>query len=406
MPHRAHRAAGALLVVGLLTAAAPSEPPLTDSQMRLATDEVLPAVVEVVQDIHGSVVDTRDGSLHGPYDDSYAGTGFFVSADGYIVTAAHVASPTDAELADELTASYIDELYHCDPGTAADQCAGVESQHHDEVAPHVRARDTTTALSVLLQSMDPNGDGMPATLTAASRSDHLDIAVVHAGVHDAPVALLAEGTPATGTPLTLIGYPAPTDPNAPETLVPTVTTGRVLHVLPPDPTSDVAPGATTIETDAGAREGNSGGPGITSDGTVQGIVSYGTADTDNFLPDAADIRTVVAGTPASNRLGRTDDALRAGLLAERRGDLAAAAADFRTCASLFPAAVQCADHARADATGGHVGGGGGATGPVAGALATIVAVAMAVLAVALRRRRRGPATVSAWPPPPPPAPPP
>ena len=387
------------LSVGVRAAASPtappSEPPVADARLRLATDDVLPSIVEVLEDVHGSVVDDRDGTTHGPYDASFAGTGFFVSADGYIVTAAHVAAPTASELADDLVGGYIDDLYNCDPSTSSDQCAGVEAKHHDEVLPHVRAIGATSDLHVLLQSMKPDDTGMPATVVAASQSSSLDVAAIHVeGLAHQPVALLASRPGDVASPISVIGYPE-LPAGQPDTVVPTVTVGRVTQVLPPDPTSDVAPGARLVETDAGIRDGNSGGPGVGVDARVEGIVSYGSSDTENFLVAVQDVAGLVARTPAKNVLGPTDAAWRNGLTAEAAGDHPRALQLFQQCASLAPSAVQCVDHARAlggaanvpssASTAGHIGLG------VAALTAGAVLVVAAVVLVVARRRKRRPA---------------
>lgn len=372
------------------TPAPPSEPPVSDSRLRLATDEVLPSIVEVLEDVHGSVVDDRDGSSHGPYDASFAGTGFFVSADGYIVTAAHVADPTTHELADDLVGGYIDDLYNCDPTSSSDQCAGVEARHHDEVLPHLRATGTNSVLHVLLQSMKPDDMGMPAALVTASQSTSLDVAVVHVdGLTHQPVALLASHPEDVGSAISVVGYPElPAD--LPDTVVPTVTVGTLTHLLPPDPTSDVAPTARLVETNAGIRDGNSGGPGVGVDARVEGIVSYGSSDTENFLVDARDVAGIVARTPARNILGPTDHAWRDGLSAEAAGDHARSRQLFAQCAALAPSAVQCADHARAAGAQAlaptqvsrteH-------TGLLVAAVALVAAAAVAVVVVRRRKRR-------------------
>lgn len=396
-----------------LTAAAPSEPPVADPRLRLAADEVLPSIVEVLQDAHGTVHDQRDDSDHGPYDVSFSGTGFFASADGYLVTAAHVAEPTAAELKDELVNSYIDDLYTCDSGSAADQCRGVEVAHHDEVAARTAVRDSTVSLHVLLQSMNPNADGLAATVVASSQSPQLDVAVLKVSVHNEPVALVNTRLPMTGDRLLVLGYPASAD-NGPDgpTLVPTVTVGSVTGLLDPDPSSEIAANARLVEADVSAEEGTSGGPGVTADGSVLGVVSFGTSSIDNFLVSAADVASVLRGTPARNVLGAVDTSWRDGLTAERRHQFARAAQLFDRCVQLNSDDLQCRDHARAAraSMGSATGVTSSATAllvVIAGLGAAVLVVATAVAVLVLRRRRQLAQTSStspATPPPPPPLP--
>lgn len=328
-------------------AAAASSPAAADAGPQAGATLVLPAIVEVIQEVRGSIVDDRDGSVHGPYDASFAGTGFFVSATGDIVTAAHVAAPTDAEITDELVSSYIDDRYGCDPGTAADGCASVEAAHHDEVLSHGQSRGVSLRLRVLLQSMRVDDSGLPVTVVSASRSTGTDVAVLHlAGVTTAPVALLGSEDARPGLPLSILGYPQSAREQT--SLAPQVSTGRVTAVLPPDPSSEIAPRAHLLEVNALILEGNSGGPGVAGDGTVRGIVSYGVSERDNFLVAAGDVRAQLAQAGTHNSLGPVDLAWRAGLAAEAERDPARAIRWFDRCSHLFAAAVQCAAHARAE----------------------------------------------------------
>ena len=371
------------LPVASLAAAAP-----TPGSSVSAADIVLPAVVQVVQDAHGSIRDSRDGSTHGPYDVTFEGSGFFVSGDGYIVTAAHIADPTAAELNDELSGPYIDELYNCDPSTASDQCAGVENAHHDEVVARTTAVDAGSVLHVLLQSMSPADTGMPATLARSSRSPFLDVAVIKVDGHNEPVAVLAHASPPRGAAVQVIGYPS--TGNADQTdQVPTVTSGSVLALPGPDPTSDIAAAAHLVEVDATIKDGDSGGPGVAADGTVIGIVSYGNSDNDNFLVSPSDVAGIVAAVPVMNSLGPVDTAWREALHADTAHDAATAVADYKRCAELNSTVVQCRDRATRSVPAG----GPGAAGGVPFALVVALLLTVALLAggagfVLARARRR------------------
>lgn len=365
-PAGAARVISVLMAIPLLTAslsgtalplAGPTEaapvnatarPAAGDPELDAGANLVLPAIVEVIQEVQGSVVDERDGSVHGPYDASFAGTGFFVSPTGDIVTAAHVAAPTDAEITDELVSTYIDDRYGCDPSTSPDGCASVEANHHDEVLSHSQSRGVSLHLHVLLQSMRLDDSGLPVTVVSANRSTGTDVAVLHLpGVTTAPVALLAADDVVPGLPVSILGYPQE-NAHQQTSLVPQVSTGQVTAVLPPDPTSEIAPGAHLLEVNALVLEGNSGGPGVDRDGTVRGIVSYGISERDNFLVAAGDVRAQLAKAGTHNSLGPVDLAWRAGLAAEAARDPARAIGWFDRCSRLFAAAVQCAAHARAE----------------------------------------------------------
>lgn len=402
--------ATAALAVAPSTAAAATPSPAA-GQLQTATDDVLPSIVQVIQDAHGGIREKSDGSTHGPYDVTYSGTGFFVSADGYIVSAAHVAAPTSTEVHDELVDAYIDELYHCDPSTSSDGCVGVESDHHDEVAARTTDTAPRTEVHVQLQSMNPLDPGLPATVVTSVGSPSKDLAVLKVAVAHEPVAVVSPTPPAVGSPLAVIGYPQ-TDTAAEQTLVPTTTFGAVTEVLAPDPAGTIAADARLVRIDALVRQGNSGGPGVAIEGSVLGVVSFGDRDRDNYLVSGADVSALLASTPAANRLGDVDSAWRDGLRALAAHDTAAAAAAFHRCTTLNADVVQCRDRAaQADAALGRPAA-RAISSPVAAILVSVAALLALLVALVVWSRRRARRTGSEWPassvsaPPPPPPPPP
>src|SRR5215472_16875815 len=104
------RASGLLLcaLIGLaLSAALPTNAAAASADnpaIRQATTIAKPSVVFLYVQIHGSLLDRRDGHSHGPYTAFSKGTGFFVNADGDIVTATHVVAPT----ADDIQTALVD----------------------------------------------------------------------------------------------------------------------------------------------------------------------------------------------------------------------------------------------------------------------------------------------------------
>ena len=378
--------------------------------LRQGVDEVEPSIVLVTQEISGSLHDSGDGKTHGPFSNSFAGTGFFVSADGYLVTASHVASPTAGEQNDELVDAYIDQLYNCDPASASDGCQSVEDAHHDEIAQRTTPQDVSVSIHVLTQDRSPDDDGVAATVVAHSPSTEYDVSVLKIEGRNEPVAVLAD--PAAVKPLipvAVIGYPQSADAAGP-TLVPTVTSGEVNSVHRANP-GDIAAAAELVQVDARVEDGNSGGPGVAEDGSVLGIVSFGTSDSVNYLVSAHDVQGVLAQTPAHDQLGTIDNDWRSGLAAMAAHDYATAAAAFDACFALNSTVIDCrnrsADAHRLAPAGSSPRATGSASvlataqsgfvpGLIVGGLAGLV-LAAAVLLIRRQPRQR--------PPPPPPPPP-
>ena len=329
---------------GVVSVRAESTPP--SSQLDQAASFVLPSIVLVVNNESGWLRG-KDGSVHGPYDMSYMGSGFFISSNGYIVTAAHVAAPTPTDVKTDLVDSYIDDQYNCDPITAPDECDGVEAAHENSLMRKMTAFDTSVQVSVLTQDQPGTSNGVAATVVASSAPKSHDVAVLKINGKNEPVAVLGSGSSVSvGDDVAVLGYPASTeDSSLGYNVMPTTTTGHVLGRLRGNSNSPAAQKAALVEIDAAIEQGNSGGPGIDDGGLVDGIVSFGDIDAnDNYLVSADDVKAVVAQTPAKNQLGPIDILYRLALAARATGNTALAIHLFDACAALNPVQVYCAGH--------------------------------------------------------------
>jgi len=332
---------------GVVSARADSLSP--SSQLNQAATLDLPSIVLVISDEAGWLR-AKDGSVHGPYDMSYMGTGFFISSDGYIVTAAHVAAPTATDVKTDLVDSYIDDQYNCDPTTAQDECAGVEADHEGSLMRQMTPFKTSVQVSVLTQDQDGTSDGVPATVAASSPPMAHDVAVIKISGKNEPVSIMGSGSATQpGDGVSVLGYPASTEnSDLGYNVVPTVTSGHILGHLRGNSDSPAAQKAALLEIDAAIEEGDSGGPGISGDGSVDGIVSFGDiGSNDNYLVSADDVKAVVAQTPAKNQLGPIDILYRLALATRGTGNTQLAIRLFDACAALNPVQVYCAGHGSA-----------------------------------------------------------
>jgi S1-C subfamily serine protease len=392
-----------LAVTPLLIAAgpAPTPTPFTNATLANAVRDDLPSIVTVMQNVSGALRD-QDGTLHGPYVGAYSGTGFFISSDGYLVTAAHVAAPSPDEVKGELADFYIDEKYKCDPSTATDHCDGVQTDHHDEVMNSTTAVDPAVDLRVLTQDMNPIDDGVSATLVSSSPTLAQDNAVLHIQGSNEPVMKLnCSSNVSVGAAMAVIGYPASGYDNGP-TLVPTTTAGHVVDERHGDPGmfDGLGGDADLLQIDAHTEHGNSGGPGVSADGSVIGIVSFGDTLQRNYLISARDVCADVAKTPAiHNTQGEIDTLYHQGLDAYDAGDYATAKADFDKCATLNPVQIYCSDLSTEAANGGPQSAGGaladtGISWPERGGW-ILLGLLMGAAGAALVLRRRGPSSATA-----------
>jgi len=310
--------------------------------IRRAVTIAEPSVVYILVRITGSLLDSRDGLVHGPLQASSKGTGWFVNPGGAIVTATHVVAPGDDDVKVALVDRYIVSL----TGTQLATTSSGFAAYMAATAVH----DVSFSIRVITQGMvvprTPTDDdlfrvGRPALVLASSSQTSTDISVIGVTGHDEPASLLAAPPPPpVGAAVGIIGYPrmAPLF-----SVTPTYTYGPVVFVghgsastgLPSDSTTaGVASDATVVGTDAFAEHGDSGGPAVDDQGRVIGLVSFGAVTgRPIFLVSAADIDMVLADAHQANALGPADQQWRAGLTEYDAADLTRALNDFRACAA-------------------------------------------------------------------------
>jgi S1-C subfamily serine protease/rhodanese-related sulfurtransferase len=266
------------------------------------------------------------------------GTGWFVDGRGYVITNAHVVDPAHrmpAWVTHELKKKAIDQAC-VDPalraqGLARGQRPDVEESIRREAGARAMASAQVTPLpqlSVLLSNgvtlkaevvkfsppllLDMNG----RPLADAGRD--LALLRVKEGVY--PAIRLGERDAKIGDPVHILGFPGVVLShellNQSVTLEASVTNGAVSGFKQDAIAQDV------IQTDAPAAHGNSGGPAITDDATVVGVMTFVSLSPSggaivqgfNFLIPAKDVRAFLKDSPVA-RPGesRFSDAWQAGL---------------------------------------------------------------------------------------------
>jgi S1-C subfamily serine protease len=139
-----------------------------------------------------------------------------------------------------------------------------------------------------------------------------------------------------------IGYPASSERGTAITVTPTVTLGVMRRQLSGDADAPAGAGARLLQFSASVEHGDSGGPGVDSEGNVQGMVSFGDVErNESFLVSATEIRTVLMRTGARNVLGPADRLYRAAVRSQESGDSRAAASLLSQCRELNPSNVYC-----------------------------------------------------------------
>jgi serine protease Do len=388
----------ALAATPTAAAAAPTE------KLQRAEHIASPSVVLVQFEASAYLNDNRDGSAHGPYYIGYRGTGFFVSSDGFIVTAAHLAAMTSDQIKNQMAAQYVMQDAIAAGCEVEGNCDAL-AQHflgYYEVSTSIS--ELQTRLTVFTQDMNPTSQdtaGLPAQLKSSSPIGQSDVAVIKVSGANEPVLPLGDpGKVQTGDPVAIIGYPGVADTGGQSSLVPTETTGSITAKKQGSADLGLANGVNILQTDATVEHGNSGGPAINEAGQVVGIVSFGATSTTNFLISVGEVTDQVKQAGAGTAPGVIDRLWRQGLGYFDQHRYIKAKAAFDQCVELNKVQVGCADYSRQSA--GLLAGDQEAKyapkptlplwliGGVAGGLALLLMAGVGAVVLFSRRRRPAP----------------
>jgi len=274
-----------------------------------------------------------------PLSLSFIGTGLFVSSNGFLVTAAHLAAPTDNDLKLAiLTQLYAEALQtnncsNCDPDPSNNAAANADSYTLSSVQK-----------SVTVFTQDLNLASKPTGLTAEVRQsspvDHNDIAILKVSGRNFPIIHIGDAsTTQIGDQVAVIGYPSTAIENVDLASVtsPTTTFGRISNKVQQQ-------GFDRLAADATAEHGNSGGPLINANGDLVGIVSNGPTSTTNFYIPSNAVREVAGKAGVDNSYGQIDKLWRNGLKAYAGKHYDDAAKIFAECITLNKVQVGCSQY--------------------------------------------------------------
>ncbi|MBI3634656.1 MAG: trypsin-like peptidase domain-containing protein [Candidatus Rokubacteria bacterium] len=308
------RAAIAALI-SLLPAAVAAERTPTIQEVLLRAK---PAVALVVAEVGGQV--TINCGTGGPTDVTptpfrESGTGWFVSANGWVITNAHVVAPAHRPpqwVPNELAQRAVRE--GCVPallkrrglevGQRPDVDAEVTRQALAAALPTARVKVEPSILVIL-----PNGFRLPATVAkygAPVTGDGMsgqDLALLRLEAADMPALPLGDSSLAKiGDPLHILGFPGVVMTHellsASAKVEASITKGAISGF------KEDRAGKAVTQTDAPAEGGNSGGPAIDDRGRVVGVLTFVTAQGEgggtvqgfNFIIPVQAVREFLTGT--------------------------------------------------------------------------------------------------------------
>lgn len=207
-----------------------------------------------------------------------AGSGYFVTADGYIVTNAHVTQlyQNKKQCMKELFESFVIQL-------AKDYNLSLDKLSQDKdalkfIAEHSEPQEFEQINLVIL----PNGDKLPfrALASGAPVDQGRDIAILKVNIKNAPFLKLADSKQVELLDhITVVGYPGAADSSllgSQSRYVASFTDGKV------SAKKQLPDGSPVLQISAPATHGNSGGPVLNDKGKVIGMVTFG-SDVSGFI---------------------------------------------------------------------------------------------------------------------------
>ncbi|HLY21914.1 MAG TPA: trypsin-like peptidase domain-containing protein [bacterium] len=283
------------------------------------------------------------------------GSGFFVTPDGYIVTNAHVVTPSSDDLKQAVTqtATQFVAQFLAEDTQSLTQLLGyqlstqtmkdLQNADTQYVLKYMRIENVGTAVAVEMGAAVPGvvvGQRGAAAEVAAKGAvtPGKDVAILKIeGRQYLPTLPMGDETQLNvSDPLLVIGYPGdatflPILSSASQ-VEPTLTAGILSR------RAEMSGGWTALQTDATVHHGNSGGPVLNTQGQVVGIATFGASDAagTNFIVPTTIIKEFLKRAGADPRSSKTSE-----LYAQALGDYGqshyrAAFAIFQQVDALFP----------------------------------------------------------------------
>lgn len=339
-------------------------------------DAISPSVVKIYKITCGYL--TVYGREFGVQCGGGTGSGFFITEDGYIATNGHVinTSPEDIFFQILIKDPALVESYLTYLGVTAEQAqrpdviASIISDIYEDPKDQITLSSKTETQAVAfgdaqivlqtqkdLQKFLTNfkeTSNIKSAKTIASDFKAQDLLLVElTGLTSSDVAILkvdVTGAPALrlgslsdvsqNQKISIFGYPGDADNVLTDNskLTPTVTNGTISAVR------DAAGGKyKLIQSDADASGGNSGGPIVTADGNVVGLLTYRFKDSDDknaaksYGRDVADLKQLVTGNSVTIAASsKTFDAWIKGMDAYSTNHFSKAIKEFEKVQKAFP----------------------------------------------------------------------
>ncbi|MFC5062281.1 trypsin-like peptidase domain-containing protein [Actinomycetospora atypica] len=346
--------------------------------------EVRPGVVYLQTEVHTYLRNVADGSVEGPFDETYQCTGFIVNPNGYVATAGHCVSDLDIQesLAKEISANAAQSGY--DPTLIYDYVMANYKLEGD-VGGSAADKKVTVAQASEGSSQTP----MQAQIVDSKPNAQGDVALLKVNATNLPTVEVAPAnSTTTGTQIMSIGYPGVVDQVMDPSLEPTFKDGSISG-------TQNQKGVPFLQITADMGQGMSGGPTVNQQGQVVGINSMGVSERSasfNYVAPSSTLLEMMARNGVQPQAGAFDEAYRAGLADYYQGYYSDAEEQFARVLDIAPGSKAATDFkaraARAHDQYGDRGLGLLGWGLIGGGLLVLLAVVGLVVGLVVRKRRR------------------
>lgn len=334
------------------------------------------------------------------------GSGFFVSADGFVVTNAHVVADIQGGEQRAIERAVIQLLTKAEK---AGQLAGIA---RDQLALLVQQLKATATARPVAQIVLPDGTALDYVIKAYGKpGESDDVAVVKVELKDAPNLPLANTDKLQiQDKLLAIGYPGAADMEGTgllddkSQLEASINDGAIT-ALKRSPSGD-----QIIQINAAITHGNSGGPAVNLAGEVIGLGTFGSqgeVQGFNFLVSASTVKRFVTRAKVDTKPSNTITLWKKALDEFWARDLDHAIEDFEEVAVLFPTHSEAPrlirqarqlkkegkgkpppeDKAKNDAGAKDAGGGGSSGAGIAVAIVIVLVLVGGVTVVVLKMKK-------------------
>lgn len=274
---------------------------------------VKPAIVRVVQTVNGKatippfdidfnkldifkVTDPNQQSLVVPIDDYLSGSGFIINPEGYILTNSHVISQETVkqEVVRQVAIDAINrkmifeddvDLQKISEEAGVDFGKKIAKFIYDESTFDIKSKTVVlNPSSTKNKFQDLIDDGFTAKVVNINNNfvnDNRDVGLIKINASNLPALKINDASSlSVGSQVYIFGFPATADFNG-NNFLESSFTGGVISAVRDSKNKDFK----IFQTDAKVSQGSSGGPLFDGRGSVQGLVTYQTDETDQSKGD-------------------------------------------------------------------------------------------------------------------------